>query len=84
MNARLCRERCLGELDKYIMTGEVNESIFVQRADVMRRAGMFDRLLGEYESVKMSDAFLDRLIAFELEKTKAEDVRCYRVSDVTA
>ena len=55
----------------------------LMKADLLRRAGHFDRLIEEYENVRFSDPLLDRILAFEIEKARQEDTNRYSVRDVT-
>ena len=81
-NAVLCRKLALKEMD--VLRDQVwdNEELLVLRADILRRAGLFQELLREYESMSWKEALHGKIIAFQLRKARAGDDRCYRISDV--
>ncbi len=59
-----------------------NENLMVMRADLMRRTGMFIKLIKEYSKVKLKDEMLNKIISFEIKRAKRFDTKCYRVEDV--
>lgn len=87
-NAKLCREKAIPLASK-IVGAELydSENVNMIRADMMRRAGQFDELIREYESVKMKgDArnnpeILNRVIKFQIERAKEHDDKCYTVEE---
>jgi hypothetical protein len=81
-NAAFCRRAAIDELDEHIMADGEKESVMVQRADLMRRAGLFDELLRQYATIRLSEAYLNKLLDFELEKAAQQDDRCYTLEDV--
>ena len=81
-NAVLCRKLALKEMDALRDQVWGNEDILVLRADILRRAGLFQELLREYESMSWQEALHGKIIAFQLRKARAGDDRCYRISDV--
>ncbi len=58
-------------------------SFMVMRADIMRRAGLFDELIEEYDSVHFREDNLNQIIRFQIERAKEKDAACYRIQDVT-
>lgn len=81
-NAITCRRiaielivRMLHEAD-----GE-HETLIAMHADLMRRAGLFDELIGQYAGVSFNEEILNRIIAFQLDRAKEKDKACYRISD---
>ena len=56
---------------------ENTEDLSLLQADLMRRSGQFDALLSLYEGKDPGDSPRGELIAFELEKAKVRDDRCY-------
>lgn len=87
-NARLCREKAI-PLAARIVGAELydSENVNMIRADMMRRAGQFEELIREYESVKMKgDArnnpeILNKVLRFQIERAKEHDDRRYTVSE---
>ena len=83
-NARICREKAIPLAAKL---AHDNETIYMMRADMMRRAGQFEELISEYESVKMKgDArndpeILNKVLRFQIERAKEHDDKCYTVRD---
>ena len=81
-NAVLCRKLALGEMDLLWDLVSGNETLMVWRADLMRRAGLFEELIREYSGRAWEEELHGKIIAFQLRKARAGDDRCYRVSDV--
>lgn len=81
-NAAFCRKLALKEMDALWDQVKTDETLMVWRADLMRRAGMLEALIREYEPLDWKEKFHEKIIAFQLEKARAGDTRCYRVSDV--
>ncbi len=78
--AVLCRKYALAELDKLIEKAE-DETLFVQRADLLRRAGLFETVIEEYEDRVYSEDLLTRVAMFQVRKSYAGDSSCYTVAD---
>ena len=54
------------------------DRVFIMKADLMRRAGLFEKLLSEFEEIPLfSDPSLSEIIRFHINKAKAGDTRCY-------
>ena len=81
-NAAFCRRMAIDQLDEHIMAEGDGESVMVQRADLMRRAGLFEELLRQYATIRLSEAHLNKILDFELEKAAQRDDRCYTLDDV--
>lgn len=81
-NAVHCRKLALEQMDALGELVRGREELMVLRADIMRRAGLFGELIREYEPMSFREPLHGKIIAFQLEKARAGDVRCYRVSDV--
>ena len=79
-NAVFCRKYALAELDKLLEKAE-NETLTVQRADLLRRAGLFDQVIEEYENKYFSNDTLNRVIFFQVDRSYAQDTACYTVED---
>lgn len=78
--AIICRKKAISVYDG--MTDATNEHRMVQRADLLRRAGEFDRLIAEYSDAEYSEEVLNDVIAFHLAKAKEKDSACYTIADV--
>lgn len=87
-NARICREKAIPLASQIVGAGlHDSENVNMIRADMMRRAGQFDELIREYESVKMKgDArndpeILNRVLKFQIERAKEHNDRRYTVKE---
>lgn len=81
-NAARCRKLAIEQMEKIIAATGGDETMLVQKADLLRRAGLFDKLREEYSDLRLSEQLLNDIIAFQLEKAKQKDVGCYQVSHV--
>ena len=79
-NAVLCRKYALAEMD-HLLEKEDNETLWVQRADLLRRAGLFETVIEEYEDRVFSDDTLNRVCLFQVNRSYAQDTACYTVAD---
>lgn len=78
-----CRKLALDYVNQVLDQPEVEnaEQLLVQRMDVMRRAGLFDRMILEYDGMELSEEILTRIQNFQLERARAKDTKCYTVRD---
>ena len=77
-----CRKLALPLADKVIAEKPEDVDTYkLVKADIMRRAGMFEEMVREYAGVRF-DGLLDQILAFQIGKAKAKDDACYRISDV--
>lgn len=81
-NAIFCRRRALTLLDKVLAIKKNNETLILQRADLLRRSGQFDVLIREYADKTFSKPNLNRIAAFQIQKAKEKDTACYTLADV--
>jgi len=82
-NAVHCRLMALEQLDKVLAQNSCDaDDLIVMRADLLRRTGQFDRLAEEYSNKKFENELLNKVIAFQLAKAKAQDTLCYRLEDI--
>ena len=58
---------------------KAREQELLQRADLLRRAGAFQKLLDEYRDLSLEEELLARLLKFELGCAEAGDTRRYTV-----
>ena len=83
-NAKYCRELAIPLVAELIEENQRNkDNLLVTKADLLRRLGQFNTLISEYVSLRFDDELLNQIIAFEIEKAKEQDTKCYRVEDVT-
>ncbi len=81
-NAKLCRKIAISLADKLIESGhQKKDNLQLMKADLMRRAGLFDELVDQYASVRFYDEFLNQILDFQIKKAKERDAGCYRVAD---
>ncbi len=77
-NAVICRKyaiKCMGKLP-------TDDTLKIVKADLMRRAGLFSRVISEYEHFRCEDKTLNQVASFEVEKSREKDARCYTLDDV--
>lgn len=84
-NATICRRLLLPYLEQEIAKNSQKAEIYtVVRADVLRRAGLFEQLIDEYIGKNFSDELLNSICRFQIEKAQQRDCGCYTVADVTS
>ena len=85
VKAKICRELAVPlaiEIDKESNDNTENSQVIgLIKADIMRRAGQYDEMIEEYSNITYEDEIMCKVLAFEIEKAKLKDDRCYRVSD---
>lgn len=91
-NAVLCRQAALEQLDLLIAADKEDkecgdedpaETYRLIRMDLLRRTNQFARVIDEYAQVEFSSELLNRVKAFQIERAKQNDPRCYTVDDCT-
>ena len=80
-NAVHCRKLAIAEIEKMISQTD-DETRKIQRADLLRRAGLFDVVINEYSDLHFEDEMLEKVVRFQIEKAKQKDTNCYTLSDV--
>ena len=78
--ALYCRKLAIVEIEKIIKNND-NETLKVQKADLLRRAGLFEKLIGEYSVLDFADETLQKIIIFQIQKSKDQNSECYTVAD---
>ena len=73
--AMTCRRLAVEAVNGLIAEQRENEVLPVLKADLMRRAGMFE----QYRGVQLNDEMLRTPAAFELRKAEAGDAACSTV-----
>lgn len=81
-NAILCRKVAVKEAEVLMEIEPDNEELRVQRIDLLRRARMFRRAVEVGENFRATNELLQKIVDFEVEKSKDKDAVRYRVSDV--
>lgn len=82
-NSSAIRKKAIPYIDELIQNHyEDRDSYLLIKADFLRRSGEFEQVIGEYESVTFDDDVLNKIILFQIEKAKENDVQCYTVEDV--
>lgn len=77
-NAEFIRTKCLEYMDQF----ELNDDNLIQRADLLRRSGQFERVIEEYSTKTFEEDIYNKLCSFEVEKAIQKDTSCYTVEDV--
>lgn len=82
-NSDLCRKMAIPVATSLIESDKSKKEIYqVIRADMMRRAGLFDELIKTYTWVWIKDKHLKRIVKFERKKAKIQDSSRYTFNDV--
>lgn len=85
-NAVLCRRQAAALADEVAEAHREDrkavESLSLMKADIMRRAGLFDAVIRDYSGVSFGTDMMNRILAFEIELAERRDGACYRISDV--
>lgn len=79
-NATDCRKLAVEQIDK-MLTRHDDDTLKVQKADLLRRAGMFETVIKEYSPSAFTEEVLRKVIAFQIAKAKEGDTACYTVAD---
>ena len=81
-NAKLCRLKMIALFDSLPeeKRNDINEQ--VRFADVLRRAGRFNKVIELYTKFNSDDKLLNKIIAFQLKLAREGDTSCYTVSAV--
>ena len=79
-NAEYCRKRALEE--KFEAEPGECESFELRKADMMRRAGMFDQMIEKYGNMSFTNELHAKIIKFQLELARERNRCCYTVADI--
>jgi hypothetical protein len=82
-NAIYCRKKALKELNEIIKKGEDTERLWLKKADIMRRIGLFEEMIEEFSDKQFSEEIYNKVIVFQMEKAKQHDKDCYNIKHVT-
>lgn len=81
--ASFCRRRSLSWLEEEMQRDcQIAETFTIMKADILRRAGLFDQVVKEYSDRTFSEELLTSIAAFQVKKAREHDSSCYRLSDV--
>ena len=75
-NAMLCRRLALTYLEKLPLQDLDSDFTYI-RMDLLRRSGRFQQLIDEYDPAAFTDEHMRKTAAFQVEKARAQDDRCY-------
>lgn len=82
-NAVFCRKTLLPYLEKHANENpQASETLAVIKADVLRRAGLFDQIIAEYSDLTLSEKMMNAIIVFQVDRAKEKDTSCYTLIDV--
>ena len=82
-NAVLMRTKAIELADLLLQSKDCDwkDTVKLIRADLLRRAGRFEELPEQYESVAFDQELLNQVVAFELELARRKLDGCYTVGD---
>ena len=81
-NAICCRKIAINLLEKMIKGNhECAETMRLMKADLLRRAELFEELEAEYSGCVFGEEVMDKVLAFELEKAAQKDIKCYTIDE---
>lgn len=84
-NAIVCRDLAIPLIEKLIAKKHKNtENFLLVKADLLRRAGHFERVAAEYSDTTFDNDIMDKVRLFQLEKAAEQDTACYTVQDALA
>ncbi len=78
-NAVMCRLYCLESMKPIEEETDINE--LLKRADIMRRAGLFDAVIKFYSDITPENPLHKTLIDFHILKSREEDADCYTIKE---
>lgn len=85
-SAEICRKKAISVADEIIKReGKKCGTIYLVRLDLMRRAGMFTQATNEYSKYVLGfeeNTRIRQIIDFQIQKTKEQDTKAYRIKDV--
>ena len=83
-NAIHCRKLAIIEIEKLLKV-ETEESelenLKTLRADLLRRALLFDVVIKEYDATEFTNELFRDIIAFQIQKCKEQNADCFTVAD---
>lgn len=80
--AMICRDLAIPLIEKLIEEKHENaENFLLMKADLLRRAGHFERVAAEYSDMVFENDTMDKVRLFQLKKAAEKDTGCYTVQD---
>lgn len=76
----ICRKKALEMLEKSHV--ELDENLILQKADILRRAGLFDEVVMLLKDKVFNVALLNKIAKFQIDLSLRKDIDCYTVGDV--
>ncbi len=83
-NAVHCRKAAIELADEIIdsmAAGNEKQDKLLQKADLLRRSGQFERLIREYSEQQVQEEFYRPLFAFELDAARRKDTACHTIDE---
>ena len=80
-NAVRCRDIAAELLEMYVLPAEQEKEYLLLYADVLRRAGHFDKLLDKFSDTLLDNELHRKILAFEYVCADKKDAGCYTVED---
>ena len=80
-NAVRCRDIAAELLEMYVLPAEQKKEYLLLYADVLRRAGHFDKLLDKVSEIRADNEDLHEVLVFEYMCAKNRDAGCYTVEE---
>ena len=78
--AIVCRKLALSEIDHFIDENKKEkDTLLVMKSDLLRRSEMFDEVIESYNPLDFKEELLQKIIEFQIKKSKEKDASCYRV-----
>lgn len=81
-NAIFCRRLAIEEIDILIKNQSEKIRLKTQKIDLLRRAELFNTAIEECDNLSVDDDLFIKILAFEMERAKDGDAKCYTVEDV--
>lgn len=81
-NAVACRKLALKAMEQIPDRSQPDR--MVQRADLLRRVGMFDVVVSTYHPEDYEDETLQKIVRFQIQKATEQDTGCYTIEDASA
>lgn len=82
-NAKKIRMLAIDYLDQLIQEdNDEKNSFLLMKADLLRRSGNFTQVVEEFKDFIIGDELLDRIVTFQVLKSRENDDACYTVKDV--
>ena len=81
-NAVRCRDLAIPLIEKLLSGKSRNkENLKLMRADLLRRAGHFDKVIADYSSFVFENEIMDKVREFQVKKAEQKDALCYTVEE---